>query len=512
MTEQKIIYDGICEESKAGPCGVVIFGASGDLTRRKLLPAFFRLYKNNSLPENFFIIGFARSKINDKKFREIVKEAINGYIKKDKSKVEDFISKCFYCSGQYDDLNSYKTLKTKVQQLNKDLKTKDNIVFSLSTPPALYVLITKMLGESRLLVKNKIDEPFNRIIIEKPFGRDYKSAIDMHSQMGQYASDKQIYRIDHYLGKDTVQNIFVFRFANSIFEPVWNRENIDHIQITVAEDIGIGTRAGYFNENGLIRDMLQNHLLQLLCYVAMEPPANMVEDSVRDEKTKVLKSIRPIDLNKIEEAFVLGQYDFGTVNGKEVVSYRSEENVPPNSFVETYFATKLFIDNWRWEGVPFYLRCGKRLKEKQSKISIVFKTAPKSVFSELGISDKLYNVITFNIYPEQGVSLRFQAKLPESKTCLGSLNMNFNYQSEFGEELTADYDSLMLDCMLGNQSLFWREDQVEISWKLLTPVLEKFENSENEIKRELVHQYTSGGWGPKTADDFINKDGKHWIY
>jgi len=510
MNDQKIIYDGKSESSSLAPCAVVIFGASGDLTKRKLIPAFFRLFQDNKLPENFYIIGFARSKMDDKAFQKIVEDILKNKGESTKE-VKPFAEKCFYFSGKYDDIESFKELKKTTDILNKKYSTQGNMIFQLSTPPFLYSPVVEMLSKSKLLIKNQTSSPYSRVIFEKPFGRDYKSAVELNDNISKHATDNQVYRIDHYLGKDTVQNIFVFRFANSIFERVWNRDNIDHVQITLSEDIGIGSRAGYFDQTGLIRDMLQNHLLQLLCYVAMEPPVNLVEDSIRNEKSKILNSITAFDLDKLEENLILGQYDYSSVDGKEEISYRNEENIPQNSFTETYFATKLFVGNWRWEGVPFYLRCGKRLKEKCSKISVVFKKAPKSVFSNFHISDHLYNVITFNIYPEQGVSLRFQAKLPGSKMTLGSLKMDFNYKSQFGKELTADYDSLLLDCMLGDQALFMRKDAVETSWKIITPILEKIESYSDEEKRDLVHQYVSGSYGPKAADDFIKKDNRSWI-
>ena len=510
MTNKKIIYECKDEELKIAPSSIVIFGASGDLTKRKLIPSFFRLFKENKLPDKFYIIGFARSEMTDDSFQSLVEKILREK-KEAPEEIKLFSKKCYYFSGQYNELESYERLGEKLRKLNKKHSTKGNVVFQLSTPPLLYAPVINMLRESKLFVKNSISEPYHRIIFEKPFGRDYQSALELNSNIEQCASDHQVYRIDHYLGKDTVQNIFVFRFANSIFEPVWNRDNIDHIQITVSEDIGIGSRAGYFNETGLIRDMLQNHLLQLLCYVAMEPPVNLVEDSIRNEKAKVLKSIRKFDTEHIEKNWVLGQYDYGIINGEEAKSYRDEDNIPRNSFTETYFATKFFIDNWRWEGVPFYLRCGKRMKDKVSKISVIFKKAPRSVFSQFNFSSKLFNVITFNIYPEQGVSLKFQAKMPGSKMCLGALDMDFNYKNQFGKELTADYDSLLHDCMLGDQSLFMRKDAVEASWKVLTPILQKIEESNNEFKRDFIHQYVSGSKGPKAAEDFITRDGRAWI-
>ncbi len=510
MLEQSIIYNEICEYFRSGPAGIVIFGASGDLTKRKLIPALFRLYKEGCLSKNFYVVGFARSNLNDSEFRTSILETLMKNLPEEsESEIKSFTKQCFYFSGQYDSIESYEKLKREIEALDRKFSTDSNIIFNLAVPPILYTEIIEKLSQSKLLKKNQNTNPFNRVIIEKPFGYDFDSAVKMHNKLNKFTSDKQIYRIDHYLGKDTVQNIFVFRFANSIFEPIWNRENIDHVQITVAEDIGIGSRAGYFDKAGLIKDMLQNHLLQLLCYIAMEPPANMIEDSIRDEKTKVLKCIRTCKRENVDNCYVLGQYTSGTVNGEKVLSYKEEKGVSPDSSTETYFASKMFIDNWRWEGVPFYLRCGKRLAKKQSRISVVFKKAPTSVFGHLGVSDKFYNIITFDIFPQQGVSLRFQAKLPDSKTCIGSLNMSFNYKTHLGKELTADYDTLILDCLLGDQSLFWRKDAVEISWKILAPVLDKLQSKTE--KENIVHEYKAGTWGPAEADDFIQKDNRFWI-
>lgn len=512
MLNQTIISEGICQIIKAGPCAIVIFGASGDLTRKKLIPALFSLYNSGSISDKFFLIGSARSQISDDEFQKTVWDILSKNQQPGISpKINDFVKRCYFHSGDYSDLNSYSSLKEKINLLHNQYATEGNTLYNLAIPAALYPTVTEMLGQSGLLIRSQNDKPFHRIIIEKPFGRDYKTAVELNAFISKYASDKQVYRIDHYLGKDTVQNIFVFRYGNSIFEPIWNRNCIDHIQITVAEDIGIGNRAGYYDQAGQIRDMLQNHLMQLLGCIAIEPPPTISEENIGDEKKKFHSSIRPFNTDALSENFILGQYDTGTINGEQVKSYRNEENVPPGSYTETFFATKLYIDNWRWQGVPFYLRCGKRLEKKLSKISIVFKKTPTSIFKDLGVSDRLSNTISFNIYPEQGVSLKFQAKIPEHKMCIGTLNMDFSYKREFGSELTSDYSSLILDCLMGDHSLFWRKDNVELSWKLLTPVLKKIEESSDEEKKPMVHLYPSGSWGPKTSDEFIEKDGRKWI-
>ncbi len=512
MLNQTILSEGICQIEKAGPCAVVIFGASGDLARKKLIPSLFNLYNNGSISDKFFVIGYARSKMSDEDFQKMV----HGILLKDNKfctspKIDNFAKRCYYQSGDYNDIKAYSYLLGKLNSLHNKYDTGGNILFNLAIPPALYTTVVKMLSKSNLLVKKMNDKPFHRIIIEKPFGRDYKTSAELNELISKYASEKQLYRIDHYLGKDTVQNISVFRYGNSIFEPIWNRNCIDHVQITVAEDIGIGNRAGYYDQTGQIRDMLQNHLLQLLSCVAIEPPVSISDENTKDEKKKLFNSIRPFHIKDISDSFILGQYDTGSINGEQVRSYRDEENVPHDSYTETFFATKIYIDNWRWQGVPFYLRCGKRLKKKLSKISIVFKKTPTSLFKNFGVSDRLSNTISFNIFPEQGVSLKFQAKLPEHKMCIGTLDMDFSYKREFGSELTSDYSSLILDCLMGDQSLFWSKDNVEQSWKLLTPVLNSINKSAENDKKAMVHLYLSGSWGPEIADNFIEKDGRKWI-
>ncbi|MCX5774696.1 MAG: glucose-6-phosphate dehydrogenase [Fusobacteria bacterium] len=501
-------YGEFCEIVYSGPCAVVIFGASGDLTKRKLLPALFNLFITRRVPKNFYILGYARTILNDLEYRKIVKESLKKSNASDEVK-EEFMNHIFYKSGSYDASWDYVSLKSRLEELNLKFQTQGNIIYNLSVPPNLYMPITRELGENGLVKYGQNSDPFQRIVIEKPFGRDLTTSEELSSVLHKYVSRSQTYRIDHYLGKDTVQNIFVFRFANSLFEPVWNRNEIDHVQITVAEDLGIGSRAGYFENSGQIRDMLQNHMLQLLAFVAMEPPTSFEEDSVRDEVAKVFKAIRPYDLENLDKSLVLGQYSEGEVSGEEVISYTSEKGVLNNSLTETYFATKMFIDNWRWQGVPFYLRCGKRMNSKESKISIVFKKTPQSLFKAFGIKESFQNVLTFNIHPEQGVKLTVQEKIPNAKMCIGTIEMNFNYQQEFGANSQADYDSLLLDCMLGDQTLFWRGDGVNLSWKLLTPVLDYLDIRKNREK--MVFPYIAGSSGPIQADELLTVDGRSWL-
>lgn len=507
MVDLKILSSPVCQRIIPPASGIVIFGASGDLTKRKLLPALFNIFRLKQVTENFFILGFARSKLDNESFRETVKSIL--LEKHDKIDViNDFISRCYYISGDYNDGASYRRLKNDLDVNHGKYKTLGNIVFYLSTPPSLYNVIPEKLAENGLIKKGQNSDPFQRIVIEKPFGRDYKSAVSLNNELLKNFDDSQIYRIDHYLGKDTVQNILVFRFANSIFENVWNRNYIDNIQITAFEELGIGSRSGYFEQTGLVRDMLQNHMFQLLALIGMEPPASFDADKVRNEKVKLLQSISPFDLDKLENYFIRAQYDQGKIKDQVVPSYKQESGVKADSCVETYFATKIYIDNYRWSGTPFYLRSGKRLQKKLTQIAVVFKEIPYNMFGQAEVSA---NVLIFSIQPDQNVSLTLTAKAPGSKLCIIPLQMSFNYKDVFGDYLTDDYENLLIDAMNGDQTLFWRKDGIETSWNLLTPILQEWENcSENEKKSQLYY-YPSGSLGPEIADEFIRKDGKNWI-
>jgi glucose-6-phosphate 1-dehydrogenase len=501
-----------CDIANGTECGVVIFGASGDLTHRKLLPAFFNLCRSKKIPEGFFIIGFARTAMDDGEYRKTVEAAIKNSLKPWKQEqVDGFVKKCFYMHGDYGDNEAYVKLKQRTEELSRQFATGGNLVFHLATPPELYSQIASKLGENGLIVKYADKTPFHRLIVEKPFGRDLTSAVNLNIDLLSWMSDSQIYRIDHYLGKETVQNILMFRFANSIFEPVWNRDYIDCVQITFAEQAGVGHRAGYFENAGLLRDILQNHMLQLAALVGMAPPVNLEAESVRDEKSKFMKSLRTIDMNNLQEYVIRGQYHEGEIDGKKVVAYRNESGVSPNSCTETFFAVKLFADNWRWEGVPFYIRGGKRLARNTAQITVLFKKTPHNLFDNNTGSTLEPNKLIFGIQPEQGVSLTFQAKVPGSKLCLSPLEMTFNYHDVFGGELTDDYETLLLDCMLGDQTLFWRKDAVEESWRLLTPVLQRWDSCDFGEKNTMMQAYESGSWGPQAAEDFMAKDGRKWI-
>ncbi len=498
-----------CEIQKGVRCGVIIPGASGDLTFRKLIPSLYNLYAAGRLPEEFFVLGYARTKMDGNAFRIMAEDSVR---KSEKAVIEtrlkDFTQRCFYVPGGYEDKAALLNLKKHADELAAKFNTGGNLILHMATPPDLFGKITKCLSEAGLLMKTADENPFIRVMYEKPFGRDIQSAKALNSELLNYLSENQIYRIDHYLGKETVQNILVFRFANMIFEPVWNSEYVDHIQITFAEDIGVEHRAGYYEKYGALRDVFQNHMLQLAALIGMEHPAGFDADSVRGEKIKFLKSIAPFDEGGIKDNVVMGQY----AAGNNMTGYRQEQGVSPDSCVETFFALKMFVENKRWQGVPFYIRAGKRLKRKASHIAVVFKKIPTCMFCKEHQGNTMSpNILIFGIQPEQGVNLTFQAKIPGSKMCLAPLEMKFNYNDLFGGRTSDDYETLILDCMRGDRILFWTKEGVELSWQLLQPVLQKWEACGMGEKQSLIKMYQAGAWGPKEADMLIEKDGRKWI-
>lgn len=491
------------------PCVLVIFGATGDLTHRKLLPALYNLAIEQPLPPQFSVVGVARRPFTDDEFRQQALDSINQFSRRtpvNPAVWETFSKGLFYCQSQFDDPEGYAKLSELLDRLDRERGTEGNRLFYLATPPSFYPVIGDMLHKSDVAQRGKAEGPsFSRIIVEKPFGHDFESAQKLNTALNKGFSESQIYRIDHYLGKETVQNIMVLRFGNGIFEPIWNRRYIDNVQITVAETLGVGGRGDYYEEAGAIRDMIQNHMMQLLTLTAMEPPVTFGADSVRDEKVKVLRAIPPLHDAEITVDTVRGQYGAGYVGGEQAVAYRQEKDVQPSSHTETYVALKLNIENWRWAGVPFYLRHGKRLTKRLTEIAIQFKRPPYLLFSGTGAEEIQANVLSLRIQPNEGISLRFTAKVPGQEMQLRAVNMDFLYGSSFGVEPPEAYERLLLDCMLGDPTLFTRIDETLLAWKLVDTIVAGWSKD-----RAPLPQYEPGTWGPKEADNLIERDGRTW--
>lgn len=514
------IRGSFCIETIPKPASFIIFGASGDLTHRKLIPSLFFLYQKALLSEHFYVLGCARTEMDDEGFRasftDKIKPNKQSASKSSINLIKSFLSRCFYISGDYNSVDLYIKIKKRIEELDKKFQKEKNHIFYLATPPSLYIPIVQNLGKSGLSHTAENTKTSNQrgracIVIEKPFGRDLESARKLDSELKKVFREEQIYRIDHYLGKETVQNILLFRFANSIFEPIWNRRYVDNVQITVAESLGVEHRAGYFEQAGLLRDMFQNHMLQMLSLVAMEPPISFDANRVRDEKVKLLRAITPIQPHEIREKVIRGQYGRGKVDGRDVPAYREEKGVAPDSTVETYVAMKLYIDNWRWQGVPFYLRAGKRLEKKSSKIVVTFKNVPHSMFQPLRPEDLEPNILIFHVQPEEGISLRILAKHPGPKLCMDTLEMVFRYSDVIEGELPDAYERLLLDCMLGDQTLFIRNDDMEVSWKLISPITGIFEDKGKASIAGQLHIYPAGSWGPAATEELLKKDGRTWV-
>lgn len=491
------------------PCVLVIFGATGDLTSRKLFPALYNLAREGFLPKEFACVGFARREKDNDQFRKEMKDAVNSFsrIKPVETEVwNQFENKIFYHISEFHDDNGYQTLKTLLEDLDKKFGTKGNRVFYLSTPPSYFPLIVEKLSNNGLLYNPiEVQDKWSRVIVEKPFGQDLNSALQLQKELTHYLDESQIYRIDHYLGKETVQNLFVFRFSNPIFEFLFNNHNIDNVQITVCEEIGIGTRGKFWEEAGMLRDIVQNHVMQLLSLIAMEPPASFKPDAIHDEKVKVLDSIRMIKEEEFDRYAVRGQYGKGIIDEQAVIGYRQEANVNPESNVETYVALQLFIDNWRWEGVPFYLRAGKRLPTRATEIAVSFKHAPGFVSKQLG-QHLNPNLIVIRIQPDEGISLRINCKAPGPSGPIQPVQMDFKYGSYFDAHPPEAYERLICDCMAGDNTLFARIDEVLASWKVLTPILEYWKNT----KATNFPNYPAGSWGPQEAEEMLQREGRSW--
>jgi glucose-6-phosphate 1-dehydrogenase len=493
-----IVVDECRNVQRSDPSTIVIMGATGDLTARKLVPALFNLYLNDGMPESFAIVGCGRTKLNDEDFRKKIKNALMMEISLDSAKWQSFAESLYYRPIGYDDLPSFEKLAESLKHIDHKYKTRGNRIFYLALPPSLYKPVAQMLGKTGLGRQGENGNGWSRLIVEKPFGRDLATAIDLDRGIHEYFREHQIFRIDHYLAKETVQNVLMFRFANAIFEPVWNRRYIDHVSITATETLGVEHRAGYYEQAGVLRDMFQNHMMQLLALTAMEPPSRFEADHVRDERVKVFRALRPFPVDNLAQRLVLGQYDQGTMEDKAVSAYRQEPGVNPNSLTPTFARMKVFVDNWRWQGVPFLLTSGKRLNKKITEIAIQFKAVPHSMFRHIFGGTITANRLMVGIYPEEKITLTFQTKNPGAQVCLRSVTMDFHYQQNYQGPVLDAYEKVLLDCMLGDQMLFWRQDAVELCWSFLTPILTECETGGH--RPDMLHLYESGSWGPQEAN------------
>jgi len=490
----------------ADPCVMVIFGASGDLTKRKLIPALYNLAKENLLSRQFAIVGFAYAHLTSESFRDQLSKDIKSFAT---SAVDDevwdwFRRRIYYVRGSFEDAEAYLRLKQTIVEVSREHGIHGNHFYYLAVAPSFFGAIVRQLGESGLARED--DGQWRRVIIEKPFGRDLESARSLNVEIREVLNERQIYRIDHYLGKETVQNLMVFRFGNGIFEPIWNRRYIDNVQITAAETVGVERRGGYYETSGALRDMVPNHLFQLVSLTAMEPPISFRADAVRDEQAKVLHALQTPSPEEVLTKTVRGQYAEGPLKDKPMPAYRLEPDVAASSATETYVALKLMIDNWRWADVPFYLRTGKRLATRVTEIAIQFKRAPFMLFRDTPIASLTKNQLVIRIQPDEGISLRFGAKVPGPIMRQGSVEMDFSYRDHFGSNPATGYERLLYDCMIGDQTLFQRADMVEAGWSVLTPVLDVWK----ALPPRAFPNYPAASWGPKEADELLERDGRAW--
>ncbi len=500
--------EGLSKHRGAPPTVVVIFGASGDLTARKLIPAIYNLASDNLLPSDFFLIGYGRTPVPDDEFRKLAVDAITQHSRRPYQ--EDVwrrvAERTTYEAGGYDETAAFNRLRESIADIERSVGHDVQSLFYISTPPSVFKPILQALGACGLAARH-VDTPLaSKVIIEKPFGRDLASARDLNHVVSSVFQEQQVFRIDHYLGKETVQDLLVQRFANSIFEPIWNRRYVECVQITVAEDLGVGTRGGYYEQSGALRDMIQNHTMQLLALTAMEPPVSLDAESVRDEKVKVLRAIQPLDLSPDEGDVVRAQYAEGLIGGEKVPAYAAEHGVSPESTTETYAALRLTIANWRWEGVPFYLRSGKRMARRVSEIAIQFRRPPGNLFSDAHFINHMANTLAFQIQPDEGSTVLLNAKIPGLETRVQPVKMHFRYKTTFGSNTPEAYERLVLDAMISDGTLFIRGDETEASWKLITPVHESWA----ALGGRGIESYAAGSWGPLAAERLLWKNRHQW--
>ena len=495
------------DRQPAPPCVLVLFGASGDLAKRKLIPALYNLASANFLSDKFAVVGISRTPMSDDEFSQKMSEDLHTFETGtlDPQRVEWLKSRLSYLAGDIDQAETYERLRAALAAVDEKWGTQGSYLFYLAVPPSQFAHIVHRLGEAGLTRQER--GAWRRVVIEKPFGHDLESARQLNREIREVVEESQIYRIDHYLGKETVQNILAFRFANGIFEPIWNRRYIDHVQITVAETVGVESRGGYYEEAGALRDMVQNHMFQLLALTAMEPPISFEPDVVRDERVKILRAVRPYAPEDVLRETVRGQYGAGeTEDGKPLPAYRDEPGVSPTSNVETFVALKMYVDNWRWADVPFYLRTGKRLPRRVTEVAIHFKRAPFILFRETPVEQLEPNLLVMHIQPDEGISLSFEGKLPGPVMRLGQVRMHFQYSDYFGTTPETGYETLLYDCMAGDSTLFQRSDIVEVGWSIVMPILDVW----SALVPRSFPNYAADSWGPKAADELIQADGRRW--
>ncbi|MBA2255545.1 MAG: glucose-6-phosphate dehydrogenase [Chloroflexi bacterium] len=511
QTVENPLRAGLRLERVPDPCTIVIFGATGDLTHRKILPALYNLRRAGLLPPESTVLAFARRNYSDEQYRVEMKDAVGRFsrVPLEPAIWDDFAAGLHYLQGEFGSVSSYRALEERLQSIDVARGTRGNRLFYLATPPSAYAEIVTNIGKVGLQKEGK-GQGWARMVIEKPFGHDLDSARQLNAELDRVLAERQVYRIDHYLGKETVRNLLVFRFANGIFEPIWNRRYVDHVQITVAEDLGVEGRGSFYEEAGASRDIVQNHMLQLLSLVAMEPPIAFEADALRDEKVRVLHAVDPDwTEERVRQDVVRGQYAAGWVAGKEVPGYREEDEVDPDSSRDTFVALKLEVQNWRWADVPFYLRTGKRLPKRATEIAVRFKRPPLMLFRDAP-SEPEPNLLALRIQPDEGILLRFASKVPELGLDVRSVNMDFTYGSSFSREAPEAYETLILDAMLGDASLFTRSDEVEAAWGIVTPMNETWADWDDRNELDTLHFYEAGSWGPEASDRLVERDGRRW--